>query len=246
MFEDYSDRTEAPTPRRREQFRREGNIARSDNLSAATVLIAALLLLSAIGSRPAATLESLIRQSLSSPLDSTSPSKLLSADANSALLALVPLLLTVFAVAVLINLAQIGFPLALRFPRRGTKRQSNASPTRFFGGLLKIILIGALAFDLIASRLPTIIVAGQSDFPRFLTLCSQTLLSCAMRLALLLLIFGVIDYAIQRYRLHKQLKMTRREREDELRQTEGDPKLRAHRKKLRQSSMTRSFNRQSP
>ncbi len=232
-MDDFADRTEAPTPRRREQFRRDGQVARSTDLSAAAVLITALLLLSMIGPHLLQTLQSLLKQALAAPVESTDPAKLFSASASSVMLALVPLLLAVLAAAVTVNLAQIGFPLTLRMPK---KNRGSLNPTsssrRFFTGFLKIAVLGIVAYRLISSRLQTLLAAGHSDFPRFASLCVQLLMSAAMRLALVLLAFGLIDYAIQRFQLSQKLRMTRREVHEEQRSTEGDPKLRSRRRQL--------------
>src|SRR5512145_811780 len=49
MAEDYGDKTEAPTPRRRMEAREQGNIARSPDLTAAVIIIAAMLMLNWYG-----------------------------------------------------------------------------------------------------------------------------------------------------------------------------------------------------
>src|SRR5688572_33408616 len=45
MADEYGDKTEAPTPRRRTEAREQGNIARSPDLTAAVLLIGMLILL---------------------------------------------------------------------------------------------------------------------------------------------------------------------------------------------------------
>jgi flagellar biosynthetic protein FlhB len=248
MMEDFSDRTEAPTPRRREQFRRDGQVARSVDLSASGVLIAALLLLSVIGPHLVKVLQNLIKQALSAPLESSDPTKLFSTSASSVMLALAPLLLTVLGAGVVINLAQIGFPIGLRMPRKNRGQfNPTTSSRRLFTGFIKLAILGAVAYQVIASRLQTILTASHADFPRFVTLCIQLLMSAAMRLALVLLIFGLIDYAIQRYQLTQKLRMTRRELQEEQRSTDGDPKLRARRRQIaRKNRMHRTPGKDQP
>ncbi|HEX8525235.1 MAG TPA: EscU/YscU/HrcU family type III secretion system export apparatus switch protein, partial [Tepidisphaeraceae bacterium] len=117
MREDLGDKTEAPTPRRREQFRRDGQVARSADLSGATVMIVGLLGLSVVGPQVVNLLQALLRQALATPLDGTTPSKLFSASASSVTLAMVPMLLMILAAAVVVNIAQMGFPLTFQFPK---------------------------------------------------------------------------------------------------------------------------------
>ena len=52
MAEQEGDKTEAPTPRRRQEAREQGNIARSPDVTSAALMLAVLLLLSVSGPRP--------------------------------------------------------------------------------------------------------------------------------------------------------------------------------------------------
>src|SRR5215207_1290962 len=49
MAEDFGDKTEAPTPRRRTEAREQGNIARSPDIVAAALLIGVMYTLNATG-----------------------------------------------------------------------------------------------------------------------------------------------------------------------------------------------------
>ena len=49
MPEDVGDRTEPPTPRRRQEARSKGEVARSQDLSAATLLLASIITLYFLG-----------------------------------------------------------------------------------------------------------------------------------------------------------------------------------------------------
>ncbi len=240
MSEDFADRTEAPTPRRREQFRREGKVAVSRDLNGAAVVITVLLLLSASGPHVARTLEDVLRDSLSLSSQSMQPAALLWNVERTALVALLPLLLSVLAIAVLVNVVQIGLPLSFHLPSRGEgSRRPRFSVTNLLGGLVKITVLGFVAWKVLWSNLGVLLASTSAEFPHFAAICLQVLLSAAIRITLVLLLFGLIDYAIQRYRLSKQLRMTRRELREELRQTEGDPALRSRRRQLAQAWRTR-------
>ena len=224
MSDDYADRTEAATPRRREQFRREGRIARSADLTAGIVVMGCVLVLSAAGAGIAASLESLMKSSLS-----LKPESSIRSVTFAALAALAPILLGVFAIAIGANFIQIGRPTL----RRPAFKRGQRPKLSFIGGLLKLAITGWVTYTLLAARLPQIISASHADLAPLLILSCQTLFTVALRLALILVAFGLIDYTIQRFRLEKQLKMTRRELRDELRQTEGDPRLKSRRRELR-------------
>ena len=65
MAEEYGEKTEAPTPRRRQEAREQGQIARSQDLTAAAMIVAALLLLNAFGQDLVKALRALLAETLS-------------------------------------------------------------------------------------------------------------------------------------------------------------------------------------
>src|SRR2546421_8344223 len=65
MAEDFGDKTEAATPRRRQEAREEGNVARSPDLVAALLLVGMFVLLNFYGSNLVKVLQAVVRQMLS-------------------------------------------------------------------------------------------------------------------------------------------------------------------------------------
>src|SRR5690349_10141822 len=64
MAEEDGERTEAPTPRRRQEAREQGQVARSQDLTGAVLIVGAILLLSAFGRDLVAALRALLGDSL--------------------------------------------------------------------------------------------------------------------------------------------------------------------------------------
>src|SRR5580704_12405891 len=67
MAENDGDKTEAPTPRRRQEAREQGQVARSADLTAALLLLATLLLLNASGTGLVRVLKGLTAKMLGGP-----------------------------------------------------------------------------------------------------------------------------------------------------------------------------------
>src|SRR5690242_18601314 len=65
MAEDQGDKTEAPTPRRRQEAREQGNIARSQDLTAAALIIGIMMMLDWFGPNLVRALRDLVRHMLS-------------------------------------------------------------------------------------------------------------------------------------------------------------------------------------
>src|SRR5258708_3594801 len=64
MAEDFGDKTEAPTAKRREQAREEGSVARSGDLTAAALLIGSLVMLKWYGQALVTAMAAIVREML--------------------------------------------------------------------------------------------------------------------------------------------------------------------------------------
>jgi len=64
MAEDFGDKTEAPTPRRRQEAREQGNIARSQDLTAAALILGAMFLMRSYGPGVVSALRTLVGEML--------------------------------------------------------------------------------------------------------------------------------------------------------------------------------------
>src|ERR1700729_754433 len=116
MAEDMGDKTEAPTPRRRQEAREQGNVARSPDLTAALLLIGALMLLKYFGGALVGALRTLLSQLLSLPntadLRPAAVGVLLVRAFSPIVMAMVPLLVGVMLIAMVANVAQTGLILS--------------------------------------------------------------------------------------------------------------------------------------
>src|SRR5687767_14030263 len=115
MSEEYGEKTEAPTPRRRQEAREQGQIARSQDLTGAALIVGSILLLNAFGQDLMKALRALLAETLS--LRSNDPAAAF-AQSLAALAyvarALAPVLIGVVLVVVVANLLQVGFAPSLK------------------------------------------------------------------------------------------------------------------------------------
>ena len=249
MAEHNGDKTEAATPRRRQEAREQGNVARSADVSSAALLVGGLVLVRVFGGRVIDAMLTLTRTMLSAEsLSATDPrdgaGQAAVARAAAAVAASVaPLLAGVMAVVVVANVAQVGLVFN---PARLAWKGSALSPFKGFGRLfgggqgwaklvqtvLKLTLLGWIAYAAIASRLGQIVLAQQLDFGQLFAVGGEVLFAIAIRMGALLLVLAVADYAWQRYRFEQSLKMTKQEVKDEMRSMDGDPHVKARRRQL--------------
>ena len=241
--DEAGDRTEQPTARRREEAREEGQIARSADLTAAIALLAALLLLKAFGTRMTGTMLGLTQELGQRPGLASSDllpwtKKVMFATADMIL----PFLALLLVVTIAGTAAQSGLLVTWQrltpkpdrvSPVAGFKRLFSADAlSRLALGLLKVAVVTGIAYLTLAGRIDTVLSAGGLHAGGVLGLTSELVYDLALRLGAALLLLGLVDYLIQRWRLERQLRMTKQEVRDELKRMEGDPLLKQRRRRI--------------
>lgn len=261
MAEDFGDKTEAPTPRRREEAREQGRVARSNDLVAASLLLGFMLLMNSFGPGLIKALRQ-VTETLLSPAsfreishDSIMPT--VTQAVTIVAVGSAPLLLGGLLVAVVVNLAQVGFnitPKRLQ-PNLGALNPIGNLGKIFKGGrgvvgllmnLLKLVLVTWLAWSATQARLEKIVATEAMDSLSAFGLASSIIFDVGVRVAALLLILALIDYAWQRYQNENELRMTKQEVKEEMRRMEGDPKIKQRRRQIAVQMMGKRLQKDVP
>lgn len=229
------EKTEKPTPKKRKESRKEGQVPRTPELGAwATVLLVGLVLPSMMG-REMEALKGLLARAMSSPKDATiaSATVLLRDGAFHAAIALLLLSSGVMLIGVSAALSQGGFFLATKSvkpsfgklnPLKGAKRIFG--PQALWEGakmLLKSALVGVFVWGAVRSLMP--LLGGMVPVPVMLDQIGHRALGLIRNVALVGLLMAALDYAMQRRRIGKQTRMSKDEVKQEHKQSEGDPML---------------------
>ncbi|MDO8630521.1 MAG: flagellar biosynthesis protein FlhB [Phycisphaerales bacterium] len=238
------DKTEAPTPRRRQEARAKGQIARSQDLASAVLLFAAFAGLYFFGPPLIGSLIAMVAAGLSGEtpgrLDDLIP--FTSAIGLELLRRVGPLLGVLFVVALIVLYAQVGWvftwqPLMPSFskvnPLNGIMRLFSARSVMMACiNLLKLLFVAFVAYTTLAGSAGVILHAFTFDYHDILVLGGTLLFELGMKLSAALLVLALIDFAWQRYRHERDLRMTKEEVKDELRSMEGDPNIKRRRRQL--------------
>ena len=243
------DRTEPATPRRREEARERGQVARSADLSSAVVLLAAVLALRFAG-RP--LIEGLFA-SASTVLEGLAgidgdPASLMGQFGGAftaVLLGFLPFAGIVLAAAAAANLFQVGFlwtvqPLVPDLDRlnpvTGLGRLfSLRGLIRLVGGLLKVAMVGIVVFWTIWAERTGLVELSGRDFEQIPGMTIDLMQTLSLRAALALLVLALAEYGFQKWQFERDLRMSRRELREELRRFEGDPRIRERRRVLQRT-----------
>jgi len=247
-------KTETATPRRRQEARRKGQVARSTELTAAILLLAFLLFFRFAGHALVGALAGEARYwwaTLGRRDEFTAGG--VSAGGTAlmarALLALAPLLLLAAIVAIAANLAQFGVvftseTLSLKpenlNPMQGLQRVfSQRTLFEMAKGLLKLTLVGWVVYAAIRASLKDLLLESVQPVGAAFATATELAWRLGLKVVLALLALAVIDYLYQRYDFEKNLRMSRQEIKDEYRQSEGDPLVKARVRQLQREASRR-------
>lgn len=236
------EKTEPPTPRKRQEARRRGQVARSQDLTAAVLLLTGFLSLALIGPGLWRTFLVITRAGLSGE-PFPRPEELLPFAQTVAMEPLkwvVPFMFLLFVAMVATLLAQVGIlftgqPLIPSLdklnPINGIKRLFSIRSVMLaavnFG---KLLVVGWVAYATMSERADAIIHAFMFESHAVFALGASLMFQLTMRLGVALLILALLDFAWQKHRHEKDLRMTKEEVKDELRSMEGDPQMRRRRR----------------
>jgi flagellar biosynthetic protein FlhB len=251
MADSGGDKKHLATDRRRRQAREEGQVVKSQDLTSAGLLLAALATLWMFGGPAGEYLVSAFKDSLTvDPTGSLSTNDAASWLRNYAgRLAMVaaPMLLAMFAAAVMINVGQIGFIFSTKKlvpklshinPISGVKRILSLQGFMRLGfGLFKVAVIGVVAYASIRGNLSTILNMATTSVPQIASTMFRTLIGTGLWVGAALFILAILEYAFQKWKHEQDLMMTDQEIRDELKETEGDPQVAARRKQVQRQMM---------
>jgi flagellar biosynthetic protein FlhB len=240
------ERTEPATPRRREEARERGQVARSADLSSALVLLAAVLALQFLGRSMIGGLlasASAVLEGFGS-VDGEPGSLMLHFGGafTAVLFGFLPFVGILLVAALVAGLGQVGFlftgqPLVPDLDRinpvTGLGRLlSVRGLLKVVASLLKISVVGAVVlWTLWAERARLVELSGR-PFEQIVGIATDLMLALSLRAALALLALAVLDYGLQRWQHERDLRMSKREIREELKRYEGDPRIRERRRVL--------------
>jgi flagellar biosynthetic protein FlhB len=250
------DRTEAPTARRRKKAREEGRVARSAELVGAAVLFGFLWALPLLGPWLCLQETRFWNRTVTDAVRGAAETAPLGDLAGRCLRQMAvmagPVLGLVSGGALLSNLAQVGIRfngglLQPRFSRldpvSGFRRLvTTRAAVELMKGAVKLALVAGSGWQYFVGhrdRLFELIVTSPVLIgPRTGALAYQMCLRMAATLAVL----AALDYAYQRWQHERSLRMTRQEVKDELRESEGNPEIKARiRQRQREIARRRMF-----
>ncbi|MCC7477388.1 EscU/YscU/HrcU family type III secretion system export apparatus switch protein [bacterium] len=250
-------RTEPATPRQRQRARERGQVARSMELVSAVLLFTGFLLLSMFNIRTgegiSAYFTTVFGQISTEDFSQVKVEQLFMPHLKQLLLTVAPFLLITSGAAILANLLQVGLhfstqPLSPNFgkldPLKGFSRLVGMRSLIELGkGVLKLVLIGMVAFGVLGAVIPRVMASMYMDPVTALNLGVATGLRIGLFSSAALLVLALLDYMYQRFEFEKSIRMSKEEIKQEYKSQEGDPMIKRRLREMgRKIAMSRMFD----
>lgn len=227
------EKTEKPTPKRKKEAKKEGQVPRTQELGAWGAMLLVALALPTLLRHELGTMQDLLTRSLTSAerADTHVATGILREGALHAFLTLVLLGSAIMIVGVGGALAQGGFHLATKAVKpKANKLNPINGAKRIFGPqalweggkmLLKTAVLAWFVYHALRSMMP--LLGGLMPMSVVLDRVGSVTGRLMFGIAGAGLVMAGVDYGMQRRRVGKQIRMTREEIRQEHKQAEGDP-----------------------
>lgn len=260
MAEHAGERTEQPTPRRLEEAIKRGQFARSTEVQTVFVLGAALLALKFTGGelwmRLAGAQAAVLGHLHDMPLSMDSLPGYALQGGLLLLLCVAPVAVATVGGGLLAGGIQSRFQTASEALEAKWERLSPVSGLqRLFSakslvptvvGILKLSVIGALTYGKAKEILADPIFFTGVDTARIAGFLAEASGSILTRVGLALLVIAAADYGYQWWQTNRDLMMTREELKEEMKNSEGDPHIKARQRRRRTAKTQRQMLQEVP
>ncbi len=253
---DKQQKTEEATPQRRREAREKGQVALSSEAVSAMSLIAVAGSILIMGGFLAQAVGALVVSSLQGvgsngliTLESANAAELITDSIKGISAEFFLVILPALAVAALVGYGQAGLqfaPKAVSFdvakinPTKGLQRLFSArSVVRASMALAKVLVVMATLGIVAWLQAPKVSALAGSELGPALQMIGAILVRCVASALLAILALGLIDLIFQRAQHTKDLRMTREEVKQEMKNTEGDPHLKARVRQIQREVASR-------
>ena len=236
MGEDSGDKTEEPTPNKIREARKKGQIAKSQEMTSALMLIISFYTFKITGPMMLDRIAghtSMVFNLLDLEFSSAMVGMLLMDGFKTILLGLAPLLGTVFIMVIIIESLQTGFLFSLESLK---PKFENLNPIngfkKFFAlkqyvellkSIIKMLAVGWVLFISIRELYPLVSQSQQQTPFALIALVGKIIMDTVTKVAVIYFILAIFDYFYQKYEYMKSLKMSKKEIKEEYKRLEGDP-----------------------
>ena len=247
------ERSEEPTQKRLQDAKEKGQVARSRELNTTVILMVGASILLFTGKDLGAGLNALMTKGLSFERSWAFDTALIPGRLGDimldALMLFLPFMLTLVVAALLTPVLMGGWSFSAKAlspkfdkinPIKGMKRLfSLKGLMELLKAMAKVLLVAGAATLLITSLFGDLTALGSLGVERAMAHAFNMLGWSLLALSAVMILISAIDVPFQLWQHRKQLKMTKQEVKDEHKNTEGDPEVKGHIRRMQQEMAMR-------
>ncbi|PHV71758.1 flagellar biosynthesis protein FlhB [Sporanaerobium hydrogeniformans] len=249
-------RTEKATDKKREDARKKGQVAKSQELNTAVLIVGFCAFMLVLAGYMLNNIEQMVTISINGWTEALKQTEvnyfynLTGKAIMDIIITSAPLWGGLFLIAFLICYIQVGYkpsgkPFEPKFskmdPLSGLKRIFSAeSGFKLLISVGKVIILGYIVYSIIQSRIPTFLKFYDFAPRQILFNLGSTVIYIGFYVGGAFLILSVLDYLYQKHKHEESIKMTKQEVKEEYKNMEGDPQIKGKiKQKMREASMKR-------
>ncbi|MEA3334052.1 MAG: flagellar biosynthesis protein FlhB [Pseudomonadota bacterium] len=254
-------KTEKPTGKKLGKARDEGQVAKSQEIGSAFILIGGLAYLFFAGGRFLVVTGKVMRyffqDSIALEINPAMVYNLLLLTVREMFFLLMPFMLLLVFVGLAANLMQVGFKIT---PKAIQPKFSKLNPVSGFKSkflslrplvelvksCLKIGLLGYIAYSVYRQNFAGFFSLTNQPVGMILTFIARIAFQILWRCGLLMLLLAFFDYLYQRWDFMENQKMTKQEVKDEMKQSEGDPQVKSRIRSMQMSAARQRMMQEVP
>ena len=240
------EKTEKATPRKREKARKEGRVAKSMEIPSVFVLLSGVAVLFFSGKVFGTYFRELMHTSFTFSkiprFDIQFCLSIVNQFSSWFLKLVLPVMGAVVFTGLAVNICQVGFHFSVKPLEPNLKRfniikgfgrlLSLRSFAELIKSILKLTIIGCIVYGVIRNESRIFLHLYHWEVDAILIYMLKVIFKIFMWVIIVMLFLAVLDFAFQRWQFEKQLKMTKQEVKDEMKQTEGDPQVKSRIKSI--------------
>lgn len=260
------EKTEPATDKKLRDARDEGKVAKSKELTAAFDLIVLFLVLkvfmSFVGEKLLGFFSYIynrmpdVLHETQKDMSSVTVRNFMNDIILQFLLTCLPFFIFGVVVTILVSIVQVGWkvttkPMAPKLdkfnPINGFKRIfSKDAIFELIKSVLKIGVILYMAYSSIKSHQNDIFILYELPLKRAVALVGDIIINTGLKISIVYLIVGIVDYIYNKHKFNEDMKMTKQEVKDEFKNTEGDPAIKGQQRKRMQEASQRRMMQDVP
>lgn len=254
------EKTEPATEKKKQDARKEGQVAKSKEIESAFSLMALFLILKLYMSTLGNKLVGIFSlayddipeyiKNYDSRVNETSIITLYAECIIQLILILAPILLVAFGVSFVCDVAQVGWhPTSKPLQPKGSKINPISGFKKIFSknaivelikSILKVVIILMVTYSYLKKNVNGLFLLYSTSLYEGVSSAGKLVIDLGIRISVAYLIIAFADFAYQRWKYSDDLKMTKQEVKDEYKQQEGDPQIKGKiRQRMREVSQRR-------